>query len=167
MPAVLTVEDDDIKAYLLILVDTYDAGIAAILAAWDTAIEVMIQAGYLNDAALTDILTLGKLLVICGQVKNCLPATATGSGAKTSIKMGSYAESTESATSTGGTTTGVSGDGLIEQGWGILRPYMTAEAIAQGFEQIISSTQTYAREFRLTHRDSEGGVTVQGTMEGW
>jgi len=170
MAAVLTVTSANIKDYLVITSTTYDTQIAVILGLWDYTIEDMIQPGYLASTALTNILTLGKLLVIAGQVKSALPATATGSatGTRTTIKMADYEETVENKAQSGSvTSTVVSGDGLIKQGWDMLKPYLTAAATAEGLNQFKSSTSDYAAEASLTRRDANGTVISIGTLEGW
>lgn len=174
MPAILTVSIEDIKTYLGVSTTDNDTQITGILAAWDLAIEAMIVPAYLTEASLDeieDLLTLGKLLIICGHVKNTLPATATaaGAGGKVSVRMGAYQETTETTSSSSSKSgaSGQTGDGLIEQGWAILTPYLTEMARQGGIQQVKSTTQDYNSEFRLTRYDSEGHISKSGNLDKW
>lgn len=169
MAAQLSVTTADIKSLLVISVSTYDDNIQAIIDLWDITIEDMIQPAHLADSSLTSILTTGKKCVIAGHVQNRLPTTATGatSGSRVTVKMGQYEETTETKAASNSAVTGSTGDGLIQQGWDVLAPYLTDTATA-GSMQVKSNLDTAVPEFTITHKNSEGEtIGDSGSMEDW
>jgi hypothetical protein len=167
MAAQITITASDIKGYLGISGTTYDTQIGEVLDLWDLAIEDMIEDEYLASSAYANILKAGKMLVICGHVKGSIPIEATASTAsKTTVRMGSYQETTESGASTKASDSVLSADGLITKGMDILKPYLS-DAASGSFLQVANSTEDVASEFTLTHKDSDGNIISTGSMEGW
>jgi hypothetical protein len=165
--AQIEITSTDVKSYLGITASTYDTQIESVIAIWTNVIESWVAPSSLADSTLTETIKAGKLLIICGNARNVLPADAGGISAGMAVKekVGDYEYSVDTKSSTAAATR-KSGDGMIRQGLQVLNPYLSADPFTVE-AQILSTAESYSPEFELERRDETGHITDPGNMNLW
>lgn len=161
MADVIQITADDMKTYLGVTVDTYDAQITAITADFSSAIEGRVQSRFLTDTAAAAVIKLAKKQIIGGNLLNVLPMTATtaGESTKTKTQAGRLTIEEGESSTQGKTNVNKAGAAMIQSGEDLLAPYLSQPAD----DSITSSTEDVVCEFRLEQRDSDDTILSEET----
>jgi hypothetical protein len=164
MAELYTIDSNQIKSYLSITTDKYDATVIPIvLSTWGPTIENMIDPIYLNDTSLSNIITTGKLLMLCGLAKENVAGADVGlSEGRSEVTVGKITVKQDNSRVRFSTSRS-----LYDMGWDLLTPYIKSEFLDKNFLEIISSNDNTSPEFTLTKYNEDGTIQELGSMDKW